>query len=385
MFVIGTDSFVIAGLLPQIAKELDIDISAAGQLVTVYALSYATFTIPVAALTSHLPRERVLLAGLIIFLLGNLVVGFSLNFFMALFGRALAGFGAAMFAPLASATAVTLVMPDRRARALAFLMIGLSTATAFGAPIGTLIGTMTTWRTTLLVIATLATFVTWGVYWQMRDMAPTVRIPLRERIEPIRDLRVLLTLLSTFLVLAGLYVTYTFISVVFDRVTRNDGTVLAALLSVLGVAGTLGSLIAGRLTDRFGSRIIINVALTIAAANFLVLPWTSANLVSAIVALLIWGLCGWGFVVPQQHRLIGLAPQSSSILLALYASSVYAGTSASGIIGGGALVLIDHNQLPLIGAGLIVCGLIAAEYGSLVIRNSAKGKVNVVARGPALQ
>jgi MFS transporter, DHA1 family, inner membrane transport protein len=372
MFVIGTDSFVMAGLLPLVAKEFDINIAVAGQLVTVYAISYAAFTVPIATFSSHLPRRRVLFTGMIIFLVGNLAVGISHNLLTALFGRALAGFGAAMFAPLASATAVTLATPDRRARALAFLMIGLSSATAFGAPIGTLIGTMTTWRTTLLVVATLAMFVVWGIYIYIRDLAPSVQVPLRERLAPIRDPRVFWTLGSTFLVLAGLYVTYTFFSAVFERVTSNNGATLAVLLSVLGVAGTLGSLVAGRLTDRFGSRMIINATLVVAAADFLILPWTSKDLASAIVALLVWGFCGWGFVIPQQHRLIGLAPQLSSILLALYASAVYAGTSASGIIGGITLMLVGPSKLPVVGAGLIVCGLIAAECGNYELCKAAK-------------
>jgi len=368
MFLIGTDSFVIAGLLPLVAKEFDISVAAAGQLITVYAISYAACTVPIATLLSHLPRWRVLFAGIIVFLLGNLVVGLSPNLLVALLGRVLAGLGAALFAPLASATATTLVEPDRRAQALAFLMMGLSAATALGAPLGALVGAITTWRTPLLAVAILSIVVAWSIYVEMRDITRSIRVPLRERMRPIRDPRVLLILISTFLVLAGLYVTYTFISVVFERVTRGDGAVLALLLSVFGMAGTLGSLIAGRLTDRFGGRLVINAALVVVAADFFALPWMSKNLISAILALLIWGLCGWGFVVPQQHRLTGLAPQLSPILLAMYASAVYLGTSASGIIGGIALTLVDSSKLPVVGAGLIVCGLIAAEYGTLTIK-----------------
>lgn len=361
MFAIGTDSFVIAGLLPQVSRDLGISIAEASQLVTAYAASYAICTIPLATFTSQLPRRRILLFALAIFITGNVFVGVSSNYVMALTGRLLAGAGASIFAPLAVATAVTLVADNRRARALAILMMGLSAATAFGAPLGTIIGTLNSWRLTLLLISVGAAFVIGGVYLGLRDLKAGMRMTLRERVAPIHNRRVLLTLLSTFCVLSGLYVTYTFISAVFDRVTNNNGVTLALLLSVFGVAGTAGSVMVGKLSDHFGTRKIINATLAIAAINFLLLPWTGAYFFSAIIALAVWGACGWGFTIPQQHRLIGFAPELSSILLALYACAVYAGTSASGVIGALGLSLVGQHELPIIGAGLILCGLIAAE------------------------
>jgi len=46
---------------------------------------------------------------------------------------------------------------------------------------------------------------------------------------------VLTNLLTVFLVLAGLYVSYMYISLIFDRVTHGDGAVMALLQSVWGV------------------------------------------------------------------------------------------------------------------------------------------------------
>jgi predicted MFS family arabinose efflux permease len=78
--------------------------------------------------------------------------------------------------------------------------------------------------------------------------------------------------------------------------------------------------------------------------------------------MLVWGVCGWGFAVPQQHRLVESAPRSASILLALYTMAVYGGTSASGVIGALALQMIDPHRLPFVGAGLILSGLIVDEF-----------------------
>ena len=40
-FAIGTEGFMIAGLLPALAHDLDVGLPAAGRLVTAFALAYA--------------------------------------------------------------------------------------------------------------------------------------------------------------------------------------------------------------------------------------------------------------------------------------------------------------------------------------------------------
>ena len=124
---------------------IDVSLSVgAGQFVTVYALAYAVLTPIMATLTAHWPRRRVLNGGLIVFVAGNILTGTLRTFGLALAARAVAGLGAAMFSPAASATAAALVAPERRGRALAIVLAGLSGATARGAPVGTLVASFGT-------------------------------------------------------------------------------------------------------------------------------------------------------------------------------------------------------------------------------------------------
>lgn len=361
MFAIGTDSFVIAPLLPNIAADLDVGLGAAAQLVTIYALTYAVCSPLVATFTSRWPADRVLTVGLVVFALANIGAAYAPNFGLLLLARAVSGLGAAVFAPMASATAASLLPPKRRGYALAVLMMGLSSATAFGAPAGTLIGSFADWRAVFVLVAMLALVVPFGIGRGALPSTGTTAIPLRERLRPLQQPMVFSNLLTVFLVLAGLYVSYTYISVVFDRVTRGDGTIMALLQSLWGLSGIAGAAFAGRLTDRLGSRFVITLMLAIAVLNFSLLPLTSAHFASAVVAVVLWGICGWGFVVPQQHRLIEIAPTSGPILLALYAMAVYGGTSVSGVIGAIGLEFVDRHQLPLIGASLMLLALTVHE------------------------
>lgn len=382
-FAIGTDAYVIAGILPRVARSFDVTVAMAGQLVTVYALVYGLLTPVMAALTAHWPRRRVLISGLAVFIAGNVLTATSSSFAWVLMSRAIAGLGAAMFTPAASATAAALVPPQQRGRALAVVLAGLSGATALGAPLGTLVGSFGDWRLTLWLVATLATVAGFGVRILLPEVAGSPGLGLRDRLAPVADRRIATTLATTAVAMFGVFLVYTYMSVVFDRATGGTATRVAALIATWGVAATIGSVSSGSLTDRFGNRRVINVALAILATDFAIMPWSGATLAGALPALAVWGLCGWGFVVSQQHRLVGIAPTLAPIVLALNASAIYLAVSASGAVGALAILAIDGHELPHLGAVLILASLGLAElaHRRIVRQETAPGDASLA--GPA--
>jgi DHA1 family inner membrane transport protein len=370
-FSIGTDSYVVAGILPEVAKSFSTSVAAAAQFVSVYSVSYAVFTPIMATITANWARRRVLLLGLLAFVGSNILTATAPTFELALAGRALAGFGGALFVPAASAVATALVSPERRGRALAIVLAGVSGATALGAPMGTLIASLGDWHTTLWFVAIFGALAAAGVFLLLPNMAAAARVTLRERFAPLCDLRVTATLGTTLLIMFGVFLVYTYMSVVFDRATLGSGPLLALLMSIWGIGATTGSLKAGSLTDRFGNRRTLNVAVTILAADFAFLPWTGATFGSAAIALAVWGMCGWGLVVSQQHRLVALGQGLAPLLLALNASAIYLAIGASGAVGALLLTSVDAHYLPLIGAALIAAGGLMGEVAYRLVRSAS--------------
>jgi predicted MFS family arabinose efflux permease len=109
------------------------------------------------------------------------------------------------------------------------------------------------------------------------EIPATAALRLRERLAPLGDARVAATLMTTLLFMVGVFLVYTYISIVFDRATGGDGTRLAVLLSTWGIAATIGNLGAGSLTDRFSNRRIINLATAAVAIDFALMYWTSTS------------------------------------------------------------------------------------------------------------
>ena len=102
----------------------------------------------------------------------------------------------------------------------------------------------------------------------------------------------------TLLYMTGQFTIYTYFTVVFDRVLSGNTVLRGALLVLWGPCGTLCNLLAGRLVDRIGNRKIIVAMLVVLAAVLASLPWSAANLWTAIIALAVWGAVGWGLLAP---------------------------------------------------------------------------------------
>lgn len=374
MFALGTDSFVFAGILPELAHSFDASIGGVGQLITAYAITYALMGPTIAALAAHVGRKRLLLSGIGLFVLANLGTIVAPNLTIALITRALAGFGAAMFSPTASGTAAMLVPPERRGYALSIIVAGLTTATALGSPLGAVIGGFVSWHWTLVLVAALGAGAFVGIMAFLPDVPLPPAISLAQRLSPLTDSRVGLTLAATVLAQIGTFIIYSYFSVVFDRATHHDPAVLGALLVLWGLAGTASNLLTGRVLDRIGSRKVVIVMMAAVAAVILTMPWSGAHLWSAAIAVTVWGACAWGVLVPQQFRLASLNPPMTAVLVGLNTSATYVGVSIAGGIGAWMIPVIGSHNLGYLSGALVLLALVVSELATWRIQHVARSK-----------
>lgn len=376
MFALGTDSFVIAGVLPQISQSFDVSIEAAGQMTTIYAITYALLAPTIAALAAGVRRKSLLFWSLALFVVANIGTALAPTYGIAMATRVVAGISAAMFAPTATGVAALLVPPERRGFALSVVAAGLSGSTALGTPIGAVIGNLGDWRWTMAFVAALAAIACVGVRAMLPEMPMPPKISLGQRLKPLADARIGFTLLTTLLTMSGIFTVYTYFTVVFDRAIAGDGLVLGALLVLWGVAGTLANFLSGRLIDAIGNRKVIFLLLAIQVVVTASLPWAGAHLWSAGLAIAIWGGSAWGYLVPQQHRLVSVAPQVAPVVLGLNNSGSYLGVAVGGVVGAFGIRFIDPHHLGFIGAALVFAAFISAELATW--RINAANSVNAV-------
>lgn len=371
-FAIGTEGFMIAGLLPALARDLGVGLPVAGHLVTAFSFAYAVGAPVMAVLTAGLERRRLLTMAMGGFALGNLLAALAPSYTGLLAARLLLALSAATFMPAASRYAAALGGNGRRGRALSSVTTGLTLAIVAGVPLGVLVGQGFGWRATFIGVAALAAFSMLGVLARLPRQAPSVTTGPRERLALAKRRDILGVLVTSVLTVAGTFTVYTYLGVFMADVAGLGPHAMAPVLLGFGLASAAGSQLGGGAADRWGARSTVIVAGSLVLLAYLTFS-LSATLGSAwampilLVAILLWGLASWGLITAQQARLVALAPDLAPVSLSMNSSAIYLG-SAMGAAAG-TLVLADSvtGRLGWVAAGFGLVALLSVLLSDSVI------------------
>jgi MFS transporter, DHA1 family, inner membrane transport protein len=377
MFLVGTNAFVIAGLLPRIAADLGTDQAAVSYSITVYALLVAVASPVVSIGMSRVPRAILMASGALLFAVGVGVAASSTTLGLFIAGRVIAALGGAALVPTATAVAATIVGPEHRGRALALVGAGFTLAVAVGSPLGTELGTVLGWRPPMLFLGIAGLVVAVALVPAFRRMPHPASVSFRRRLEPLRDPRVLVTLGATLLVVTGFNVVYIFSAEVTHRATAGSGGLLAMLLFVFGAAGLIGNFAAGRVTDRAGSRTAAGIAIAVQIVALATLAAGGTSLAVAIVVFAVWGAVASGVAIPLQHRLVQIEPAQAAQSLAWYSTAMYLGIAIAPPLGNAALGVAGPWAVPVAGAAVSIVALALLLAGYRMRRRSAVGMGSV--------
>jgi len=367
IFVSVTSEFLPAGLLPEIAADLDVSESRVGVLVTAFAATVVVATAPLTALTRRLPRKPLLVGAMLVGAVGNALAAFAPSYEVLLGSRILAGLSYGLFWALVMGAVARVVAPEQLARAVAVALGGGTTAFVLGIPLGTALGTAVGWRTAFVVIA--AAILLLGVlvavllpHLEQDPVAPAgERIPIW-RAGGVRS--VLLLCLVVIVTMGAHYVFYTYIASYAIEVGGFDQRSVSLLLFAYGAAGALGLVGVGVLGDRHPRVAVIGGMLLAASAVALLVvfpgvPWL------LVAVLVVWGFALGGVPAMLQSTVLRVAsPRIRDLSSAVYSSSF------NFAIGGGALLgagILDVHGLvglvPVAAFGLALGAVIAAASG----------------------
>jgi MFS transporter, DHA1 family, inner membrane transport protein len=376
-FAIGTGTFVVTGILGEVARDLSVSVGSAGYLITVFAVVYALGSPVLVVATGDVERRRLLVAALCLFALANGAAAFAPSFFWLLGARVLAACGAAVLTPVAAAVAAELAPPGHEGRSLSLVLGGLSVAWVFGIPLGTVVGDRYGWRASLLLVALLAALAALGV----RALLPLVEVPaqgnLRSRVVAGKQPAVLVALLVTALVIAAGFVVLTYVQPLLKGLTGFTTTRIGILLLLFGLAAVAGTALGGVAADRWGYRVsmfAMLLVLPLPLLSFSLLFGTRAGSFAAIAgtgaALMAWSVAGFAIIPLQQDRLVTIAADDEDAVLSLNASAIYLGQGmGSGL---GSLVLA-HGSLSYLGGAGALCA--AAALAVLTLGNSLQRSI----------
>ena len=371
-FGIGTTEFVMMGLLPDVADDLHISIPVAGHLVSAYALGVVIGAPLLAAATARMSRRKVLIALMGLFVAGNVLSAFAPDYHWLLAARFLSGLPHGAFFGVGAVVATGLVAPERKARSVSLMFLGLTVANVVGVPVATLMGQELGWRATFLgvsaiglaAIAALALLIP-------HDHAHAPEVGLRGELAALRSLPVWLALGTTVAGFGALFSAYSYITpMLTDSAGYADGSV-TLLLALFGVGATAGNLLGGRLADHslrgtlFGGL----VSLVVVLALFPVLMSTQW---SAAVAVTLLGVAAFVTGSPLQLMVMEKASAAPSLASSANQAAFNLANAGGAWIGGLALAAGFGATSPAVaGAALAVLGLAVAATAYAVDRRRA--------------
>lgn len=369
-FLVGTNGFIIAGLLPDIADGLRVGTSGVGISITVYAAVVAVLAPTFATVLAHIPRTLMIAGGLLLFGFGTALTAVAADLAVFIVGRGLAGVGGAAIVPTAVAVASAMAPAGRRGWAIAIVMLGFTFSTAVGAPLGTAIAYVGGWRLPLAGVAALAILAAAVVALVLRGVPLDASLSFARRISVLAEPRIVLALLSTVFTIAGFNIAYIYSSAFTHDVTGGSGALLAVLLLLYGVGGIVGNQLAGGLTDRLGNRIVGSILMAVHFAALAVLPLAEVSFLALAIVFPVWGLAAFGTGVAVQHRLVAVGADRAAVAVSWYSTAVYVGIAIAPIIGGAAHDRVGASVVPLAAAVSVLFAVAFFQAGYLVRRAS---------------
>ena len=343
-----------AGLLPRMAPDLGVSEARIGFLVTGYALASFAAAIPLTALLRGLPRRPVLVGALLGFAVSNAVVAVSSSYALTFGARLVAGgMGGTLWAMLAG-YAARMVPAERRGRAIAIVLAGITLALALGVPAGTALAGTVGWRTAFGLLSGLAVLLVGWVRWRVPGFpgeTPHARVPLA-RVAALPGIPAVLSV--TLFLLVGHQVMYTYVAP-FAAHAGFGRTGLVLL--VFGAATVVGIWITGVLVDRH-LRPTLVVALALCVAVMLALGLAAGVAGVLLISVALWGVAFGGAPTLIQTALIDASgPERADVATSLQTTVYNAGIAVGSLTGGLALDGWGAGALPWTALPLVAVAL----------------------------
>lgn len=354
-FGIGLTEFSITGLLTDVATDLGVSISAAGGLVTGYALGVVLGAFTVTLLLVRRPPKTALQILLGLFIAGNLLSAVGPTYEVVMAGRIVAALCHGGFFGIGAVLAGRLVTPDRQASAIALMFAGLTVANVLGVPAGTALGHEFGWRSTFVAVAVIGVVALAGIAALVPSLPPETT-SVREQLRVLRQPRVWAACAVTALVFGGLFGAFTYIEPMLREVTGFGAGAIPWLLVLFGAGLFVGNLVGGRIADRDADRGLLVFAWLLPFAIAAVAVFSGSRILVA-VALFTMGAIGFATVPALQLRVLRHAGTATLIASSANIAAFNLGNAIGAQLGGTGLSLGGGPVSPVwIGAAISVVG-----------------------------
>jgi DHA1 family inner membrane transport protein len=370
-FAIGTTEFVTMGLLPQIADGVGVSIPAAGHVISAYALGVVVGAPLIAIFGAKLPRRALLVGLMAAYALFNVLSAAASSYGVLFAARFLDGLPHGAYFGVASLVAASLAAPERRGRAVASVMLGLSVANVVGVPAATWLGQQVGWRAAYLSTAMIAAATIVMILAFVPSCPGNPLATGRREMLFFRNGQAMLTLLAGAVGFGGLFAVYSYIAPTVTDVGGLPESAVPVFTAGFGLGMVAGTWLAGRLAEWsvFRSLILSGVA----SGLIMLVVWAAAPYGWWLLpAIFLVTAIGSVLVVNLQLRLMSVSGEAQTLGAAMNHASLNIANALGAWLGGLVIAAGHGYRAPaLVGAALSVAGIAVLLWSAAAHRREA--------------
>ncbi|MEW7848902.1 MFS transporter [Massilia aurea] len=357
-FGIGMTEFVMMGILPDIARGLQITIPQAGYLITAYALGVVVGAPTLVTIVAGRPPRTVLIWFMLMFAVFNAMSAFAPNFETMMASRFLAGLPHGAFFGVGAVVASRLAEPGKAAAAMAMMFTGLTLANVLGVPLGTWIGHAFDWRMVFLIVAIIGLLTMWSLHQWVPPIEPAKRTGLMQDLRIFRHLDLWLALGIVSIGTGGFFAWFSYIAPLLTDVTGFSTSALPLIMTAVGVGMTVGVQFGGYLADKFHplpALLILMISMTVVLlCNGLL----AESKIAMVVLAFLTGANALAIGPPIQVLLIEHSREAEMLGSSLGQAGFNVGNAMGALLGGIPLTLgFAYTAPQWVAATMALCGV----------------------------
>lgn len=364
---IGTTEFTIMGLLPDIARSLDISIPEAGHLISAYAFGVVVGAPLLIGYSVKFPPKKVLMALMVIFTVFNALSAIAPDYTTMMIIRFLSGLPHGAFFGVGTVVAARMAAKGKAAFYISLMFTGLTVANLAMVPLVTYIGHIFHWRWYFAIVAVIGLLALLFLKLWLPVLEANKDTRFTEEIKFLKRKQAWLVLMITGIGFGGLFTWFSYITPLMTVVSGIQESRMAYVMVLAGAGMVVGNLAGGYVSDRLSPEKTCVLLMTLMMAALAGVFFLSEYQGISLALTFICGALSMSVAAPINIMMMKAAPKSEMMAAAFMQAAFNIANAMGAFLGGIPLEKgYSYNYPSLVGVGMTMIGLVIAfRYKSL--------------------
>lgn len=367
---IGTTEFTVMGLLPDIAKTLEISIPQAGHLISAYAMGVVIGAPLLIGYSVKYPPKKVLIAFMILFTIFNGLSAIAPNYGTMLVIRFMSGLPHGAFFGVGTVVAAKMAGKGKEAFYISMMFTGLTVANLVMVPLVTYIGHTFHWRFYFAIVALIGIFALLFLKLWLPATEANQNTHFLEELKFLKNKQSWLVLAITAIGFGGLFTWLSYITPLMTVISGVQSSQMAYVMVLAGAGMVVGNLAGGVISDKLGPEktcaLLIFLMMISLGGVFLL----SEHQNIAFILTFLCGALSMSIAAPINIMMMKAAPRSEMMAAAFMQAGFNIANAMGAFFGGIPLEYgLPFNYPSLVGVGMTFIGFVISVryiflYGS---------------------